>query len=146
MTSALVKEDNGTIQLTVSIPWEEVKKTREEILANTQKSANVAGFRKGKAPKKLVEEKVDEAAVREDILKKLLPTYYIKSVEEHKLRPIMNPKVHVDTIEDDKDWQFTALTCEMPDVTLGNYKKKIKDVTAKSKIVIPGKENTKEEA
>lgn len=141
MTAAIVREDNGTIKLTVTIPWKEVEKTREEVLAGAQKSATVAGFRKGKAPKKLVEENVNETAVREDILKKLLPNYYVKAVEEHKLRPIMNPKIHVDTIEDKKDWQFTALTCELPEVTLGDYKKKVKDITAKSKIVIPGKEN-----
>lgn len=145
MVSAIVREDNGTIKLTVTIPWAEVKKTREEVLSGAQKSATVAGFRKGKAPKKLVEENVNEAAVREDILKKLLPNYYVKAVEEHKLRPIMNPKVHVETLENDKDWQFEALTCELPEVTLGDYKKKVKEITAKGKIVIPGKEDEKKE-
>jgi FKBP-type peptidyl-prolyl cis-trans isomerase (trigger factor) len=145
MTSAIVREDNGTIKLTVTIPWKEIEKTRGEVLASAQKSATVAGFRKGKAPKKLVEKNVNETAVREDILKKLLPNYYVQAVEEHKLRPIMNPKIHVDSVDDKKDWQFTALTCELPEVSLGEYKKKIKDVTAKAKIVIPGKENEKNE-
>lgn len=145
MTSALIREDNGTIKLTITIPWEDVVKTRDEVMQSVQKTANVAGFRKGKAPKKLVEENINDAALREDILKKLLPNHYIKAIEEHKLRPIMNPKIHVEAVEPNKDWSFTALTCEMPEITFADYKKKIKDITAKSKIVIPGKENEKNE-
>lgn len=145
MAAAMQKDDNGTITLTISIPWDEVKKTREELLKDVQQTAKVAGFRKGKAPQKLVEENVSDQALREDILKKLLPTYYVKAVEEHKIRPIMNPKIHVGEVSEGKDWEFSALTCEMPDVKLNDYKKKIKDVTAKAKIVIPGKENEKNE-
>lgn len=145
MTSAITREDNGTIKLTITIPWETVKKTREDLMQSVQKSANVPGFRKGKAPKKIVEEQVNEAALREDVLKKLLPNYYVKAVEEHSLRPIMNPKIHVGEVEDNKDWSFTALTAEMPEVKLNDYKKKIGNITAKSKIVIPGKEDEKKE-
>ena len=145
MTSALTREDNGTLKLTITIPWEDVKKTRELVLEGTAKDAKVAGFRKGKAPKKLIEENVNEEALREDTLRKLLPTYYVKAVEEHKIRPIMNPKIHVGKVDEGKDWEFTALTCEMPKVTLKDYKKKVQDVTAKSKIVIPGKEEEKKE-
>jgi FKBP-type peptidyl-prolyl cis-trans isomerase (trigger factor) len=48
--------------------------------------------------------------------------------------------MHIEKIEEGKDWVFYALTCEMPEITLGNYKENVKKLTAKSKIIIPGKE------
>jgi FKBP-type peptidyl-prolyl cis-trans isomerase (trigger factor) len=78
--------------------------------------------------------------VQEEVLKQLLPKAYVAAVEEHGLKPIMNPKIHVHKIEADKDWTFEAVTCEAPAITIGDYKKKVQDITAKSKIIVPGKE------
>jgi len=49
----------------------------------------------------------------------------------------------VEILEDDKDWKFTASTCEAPQVDLNGYKENIKKITAKSKIIVPGKEEKK---
>lgn len=140
MKSVLAKQPNGTIQLTITIPWDTVKKTKEEVLAGVTQNAKVAGFRKGKAPKPLVEENVNPQKLQEDVLRKVLPDAYVGAVQEHNLRPIMNPKIHVEKVDDEKDWVFSALTCEMPDVKLNNYREAVQKVTAKSKIILPGKE------
>lgn len=148
MKSNLEKLEDGTIKLTVVIPFEEVKKTWEEAVLEITKSANIQGFRKGKAPKKLVEERINKETVREDVLKHLLPKAYSGAIKEHNLNPIVNPKIHIDPEAlkydgtDDKklDWTFTAFTCETPAVELNNYKDAVKKITAKSKIIIPGKE------
>lgn len=142
MITALKREEDGTIQLTVTMPWELVKKTKEEITDEHVKSAQMPGFRKGKAPKKLVEENLNQDHLREDILKKLLPQGYVEALKEHKINPVLSPKVHVDKLEDGKDWVFTALTAEAPEVTLGKYKDAVQKITAKSKIIVPGKEPT----
>ncbi len=136
------KEPNGTIKLTITIPNSDVKKTWEEVMIEVVKSAEIQGFRKGKAPKKLVEEKVDKEKIREEVLKKLLLTAYTNAIRTQGIKPIINPKIHVEKLEDpdtDKDWQFTALTCESPAIKLGKYKEAIQKITAKSKIIIPGK-------
>ncbi len=143
MISALTKQDNGTLQLTITIPASEVAKTREKIVEQMAQAANIPGFRKGKAPKKLVEDKLDNEKIKEEVLKNLLPTYYVKAVEEQKIKPIMNPKIHIQTLEEGKDWQFNTLTCETPDIDLGAYKENIQKITAKAKIIIPGKEEQK---
>lgn len=143
MKSTLDRKDDGTLTLTVSIPWNKIKSTRDVVLEQAAQSAKMPGFRKGKAPKKLVEENVDEAKIREEVLKNLLPSAYVEAVEEHKLKPILNPQVHVEKVDEGEDWTFTATTCEMPKVTLKEgYKKQIKDVTAKSKIIKPGEKET----
>ncbi len=140
MKSTLERLEDGSVKLLVTIPWEQVQKAKGEVLSQVQSTAKVAGFRKGKAPTKLVEETVDTAAMREDTLRKMLPETYIGAIQEHKLSPIMNPKIHVEKLEDGADWIFEALTCETPKVTLGKYKDDVKSITAKSKIAIPGKE------
>jgi len=140
MTTAIKRDEDGTIQLTVNLPWELVKKTKEEIVAEHVTQAQMPGFRKGKAPKAIVEENIDQDHLREDVLKKLLPQGYVEALKEHKLNPVLSPKVHVEKLEDGKDWAFTAFTAEAPVVTLGKYKDAVQKVTAKTKIVVPGKE------
>ncbi|MBI4084584.1 MAG: hypothetical protein HY431_01620 [Candidatus Levybacteria bacterium] len=157
MTSATIKrEQDGTVILTITIPAAEVKKAQEAVMESVVKNAALPGFRKGKAPKKLVEGSVNPQKLSEETLKQLLPQAYMEAVKTHSLRPVMNPKIHVEKLEDPsthsagsgqassgqggRDWVFTATTAEMPQMTLGDYKKAIRGVTAKSKIVIPGKE------
>jgi len=142
MESTIKKEEDGSIILTVTIPLSEVKKTESVIIDEYVKNAELPGFRKGKAPIKAVEKNLDKEKVKEEVLRKLLPQYYITAVTENKINPIMNPKIHVHKLEDDKDWVFEATTCETPEVDLNGYKENVKKITAKAKIIIPGKEQT----
>lgn len=135
------RQDDGTIKVTLTIPQEDVAKVGTVVIDDLAKQTNVAGFRKGKAPAEVAANHMNPEVIREEILKRLLPAAYMKAVEENNLKPIMNPKMHVEKIEEGQDWIFNALTCEMPEVDPGDYKKNVKGVTAKSKIVIPGKEN-----
>ncbi|MFI5265728.1 MAG: trigger factor, partial [Candidatus Levyibacteriota bacterium] len=65
---------------------------------------------------------------------------YNEALTSEKLSPIITPRIHVDTFEDGTDLVFTAELCEAPALTLGDYKKDVSDITAKSKIVVPGQE------
>ncbi|PJA00583.1 MAG: hypothetical protein COX78_00335 [Candidatus Levybacteria bacterium CG_4_10_14_0_2_um_filter_35_8] len=142
MAATIKREEDGSIILTVTIPAVEVEKAKSVIIDEYVASAELPGFRKGKAPKKAVEKNLDKEKVKEEVLKKLLPQYYVAAVTENKLNPIMNPKIHVHKLEDDKDWEFEATTCEAPEIDLNGYKENIKKITAKAKIIIPGKEQT----
>jgi FKBP-type peptidyl-prolyl cis-trans isomerase (trigger factor) len=142
MKSILAKQTDGTIQLNISIPWATVKKAKEVAMEAYFASAQLPGFRKGKAPKKLVEENINQDHLREETLRKLLPEAYVEALKEHDLKPILNPKIHVQKLEDDKDWTFEAFTAEAPEIVLGEYKEAVKKVTAKSKIIVPGKEES----
>lgn len=138
--SAVKKMPDGTIELKISIPWDTVKKTWDIVVGEMIKNSNLPGFRKGKAPKKLVEKNLDIAKIREEVLRQLLPQAYTEAVKEHSLKPIMDPKIHLEgELLEEKDWEFHALTCEMPEVNLNGYKDTIKKITAKSKIIVPGK-------
>jgi len=140
MESEITRQEDGTIVLHITIPHSLIKKTTEDVIIQTAQEASIPGFRKGKAPKKLVADKIDKGKVKEETLRKLLPQAYAEAVKKHDIKPILNPRIHVDELSDDKDWQFTASTCEAPEVDLDNYKEEIKKLTAKSKIIVPGKE------
>lgn len=142
MISAIEKQQNGNIKLTITIPWAEITKVKEEVIKELIEHTELPGFRKGKAPKKLVEKSLSKEKVNEEILRKVLPKGYVEAIKEHKISPVISPRIQVEKIEEEKDWQFSAVTCEAPKVDLGNYKESVKKITAKSKIVIPGKEQT----
>lgn len=135
------KLEDGTIDINVVLPWSVVKKAKDEVIDEHVKDATLPGFRKGKAPRDIVEKSLDGGHIKEDVLRKLLPEAYAKAVNDLKIKPIISPKIHVQKIDDELDWEFTAQTCEMPTIDLGNYKEEVKKITAKAKIVVPGKES-----
>jgi len=140
MISALNKLPNGNLELTVTIPWLRVKKAYDTALGVLAKEAEVKGFRKGKAPAKLVAEKVGQKTLFEQALKDLLPDVYSEAIKEHQLKPIINPQIKVLKTEENKDWQVQFLTCEAPQAKLGDYQAEIKKVLAADKIWVPGKD------
>lgn len=130
MKSDLNRMGDGTIELIIAVPWPDVKAFYEKIIENTVKNAEVSGFRKGKAPRAVVEEKLDKTKVYEDVLKELIPDVYGKAVSEHKIKPIVTPKIELKEAVENKDWVLVARTCEKPEVTLGDYKKAIQELKA----------------
>lgn len=142
MTSTIEHRQDGTIELTVTIPWADVAGAYEAVVVEMVKNAELPGFRKGKAPRKAVEEKLDKSKVYEEALKAIIPSAYGKAVEEHKLRPIVQPKIELKEAIEQKDWIMRALTCEKPKLILGDYKKAVTDLKSAKlkKIWVPGEE------
>lgn len=136
----ITKLEDGTIKLDIAIPAADIAKTKAVIIEDYVKNADLPGFRKGKAPKKLVEKNIDNERLNEETLRKLIPEFYLTAIREHKITPVINPKIHVAKVEEGKDWTFEAETCEAPEIDLNGYKENIGKLTAKAKIIIPGKE------
>lgn len=148
MKSDVKHLDDGSLQLTITVPWAQVAEVYEHVVEETVQNAEIQGFRKGKAPRKLVEEKLDKTKTYEHVLQDLIPKAYSDAVTEQKLHPIVNPKVELVEATEGKDWVIRATTAERPKVELGEYKKAIKDLkaTKANKIWTPGKgEPQKEE-
>lgn len=131
--SILAQQADGTIQLTITIPQEQIKKTYDEVLGDVAKKAKLSGFREGKAPKKLVEEKTDKAQVYEEVIQKVVPQAYFEAIKEHKLAPIVSPKVELLKAQEGEDWEIRTTTAEMPKVDLNHYKEEIKKTSAAEK-------------
>lgn len=138
-TSATARLPDGSVELTITISWNQVKKAYDEAVESLAKETEVKGFRKGKAPRNLVEEQLDKGRIYEVVLKNLLPTAYVEAVREHNLTPIVNPQVTPMAMEEGKDWVIRAKTTERPKVELGNYKEEVRKALAAEKIWVPGK-------
>lgn len=141
MTVAVNRLANGTIELTITIPWSDVKTIYDKVVNEFVKKEELPGFRKGKAPRKLVEENLDNRKVYEEVLKQVIPGAYTDAVRQENLTPIISPRIEVIATQDGKDWQFRAQTCERPEVKLGNYKEALSLLkkTKPAKIWVPGK-------
>lgn len=137
------RKADGTIELTVIIPWSEAKKAQEQVENELLKNVKVAGFRPGQAPKNVAKAKLNMELVREEVLKKVIGKAYNEAVKKNDLNPILSPQIHIEVFTDGTDIVFTASTCEEPEVKLNNYQDAVKKITSKSKIVVPGKEEKK---
>lgn len=138
-----VRKDDGTIEITIIIPWSEAKKAQEEIEDELVKQVKIAGFRPGQAPKNIAKAKLNPELIREEMLKKVVGIAYNDAVKKHNLNPLITPHIHIEVFTEGTDIIFTAETCEEPKIELGKYKEAVKKLTAKSKIIIPGKEEQK---
>ncbi|MBI2029391.1 hypothetical protein HYT02_03180 [Candidatus Gottesmanbacteria bacterium] len=145
MTSAVERLPKSTIKITITLPWNEVKNTYEHVMEEVIATAEVSGFRKGKAPRKLVEDKIDKTKVYQEVIQHIVPKTYADSVKQHDLKPIVSPRITITKAKENEDWQFEALTCEQPPVVLGKYKEEIAKLKATKKIWVPGKDIKKQE-
>lgn len=137
MTSFLVRQTDATIEITLTIPWNEVSQTYQSVLESAVQNTELPGFRKGKAPRDLVEKNLDKTKMYEEVLKTLIPKSYNQAITEQKVKPIISPKVELKEANEGKDWVIRVLTCEKPTLTLGDYRKAIRD-TKSGKIWKPG--------
>jgi FKBP-type peptidyl-prolyl cis-trans isomerase (trigger factor) len=138
-TAKLTWLPKKTFELEFTIPWTKVKKTYDQVVEQTVDQAEIKGFRKGKAPKDLVEKTLDKQKIYQEVLKNLLPSTYEQAVKQHHLRPIISPQITPVAAVENKDWQFKAAACEAPEVKLGDYAQAVKGALAKDKIWLPGK-------
>lgn len=140
--SKINRLQDGTIKIEFSLPWSEVKKEYAQALEIISQNIEIKGFRKGKAPKKTVEEKVGKEAIYQRVIKTLVPQAYAEIIRQNNLKPIINPQVKAVTLPENKDWQFEAQTCEAPELKLGQYQEAVTKINAKEKIWTPDKGET----
>ncbi len=118
----IAKEDNGNVQISFTIPFSLVRKAQDETVAEMAKDTQIPGFRKGKAPLLKVREKIPEGSLIEHSLSHILPKALGEAITEHKLRLALYPKWELVSAKDGEDWQVRGITCELPEISLGDYK------------------------
>lgn len=139
ITSVIAKEDNGNVQITFTIPFGEIKKAQAEVVKEFAKDTEIPGFRKGMAPLDKVEAKIPQSTLVEHSLSHLLPKALADSVTENKLQIAVYPKFELISAKEGEAWQIRGITCELPKVELGDYKKIISGATRASSLWTPDK-------
>jgi FKBP-type peptidyl-prolyl cis-trans isomerase (trigger factor) len=120
------KLPNSAVKITVTIENQKVKTEYEKVLNQAVENTEIQGFRKGTAPRTMVEEKIGVQKLYGDTLNILLQTYYPQALKEKSISPVSNPKVELKDFDIEKDLTFTATVATKPEVKLGDYKKALK--------------------
>src|SRR3989475_5243844 len=116
------KEAPSRAVLEVELPPETVSQGMERALAQLNRRVEIPGFRRGKAPKTLLERYVGKETIHEEAVKLLVPDAYSQAIRESGVHPIAQPEIQVQSFEEGKPLRFVATVDLVPDVRLGDYK------------------------
>ncbi|MEH7399706.1 MULTISPECIES: trigger factor [Bacillaceae] len=122
MTAKWEKLEANVGLLTVEVEASEVDKGLDAAFKKVVKTINVPGFRKGKLPRPIFEQKFGIEALYNDALDVILPEAYSKAVVEVGIEPVDRPEVDVEQMEKGKTLIFKAKVTVKPEVKLGEYK------------------------
>ncbi len=121
MSLQVEKLEKNMAKLTIEVPAEELEKAIEKAYQKNKNKISIPGFRKGKAPRKMIEQMYGKEVFYEDAANELIPEAYDKAIDECTEDIVSAPKVEVVTIEAGKPFVFTAEVALKPEVTLGKY-------------------------
>jgi trigger factor len=128
------KLPKSRIEFEVIVAWDNWKKYLDQAVAEISEEIKIPGFRPGKAPKNLVEQKVGKSVVLDQAFQKAVEKSYVEFVAKEKLEVIGAPQVEIEKIAEDQDLQYKVTVAVMPQGKLGNkYKAKIKKINAEHK-------------
>lgn len=120
ISSVVAKEDDGTVQITFTLPQTLIAQHEEHSLQEMAKTVKVPGFRPGKAPLDQVKSRVSSEKLVERTLSQILPKAFSDAIDEHSLKPATYPKFEI--LSQGEEWQIRAVTCEIVEFDLGDYK------------------------
>lgn len=116
------KTDINVVKLEVRVPADEFSKGIEKAYRKNAGKFNVPGFRKGKAPKAIIEKMYGEEIFYEDAVNFVIDETYPKAIEDNNIEPVDRPEVDVTDVGVNKDLVYSAKVTVKPEVELGEYK------------------------
>ena len=122
MSLQVEKLEKGMAKLTIEVSAEELDKAIDNAYRQNRNRISIPGFRKGKAPRKMIEQMYGKEIFYEDAANELIPVAYEKAYDECSEDIVSAPKVDVVQLEAGKPFIFTAEVALKPEVTLGKYK------------------------
>lgn len=119
--STMVKNEKNQAVLTFEISKAAMDEATEAVFLKNRSKYAIPGFRKGKAPRKMVEQYYGAGVFFEDAFNSVFPAAYEAAVAEHSLEPVDRPDVELEDITDEGAVQVKATVTLMPEVKLGKY-------------------------
>lgn len=121
MKSAVETLNPTRVRLTVEVPFEELKPSLEAAYRKIAAQISVPGFRKGKVPPQLIDQRFGRAVVLEEAVNDALPRLYTQAVIDNKVRVLGQPEVDVTEFSDGQPLTFTAEVDVRPEFQLPDY-------------------------
>ena len=122
MSATVEKLSSNQVKLTVTVSAQDFEQAMNTAYGKLKGRLTVPGFRKGKAPRKIIENYYGAGVLVEEAFNTVLPDSYDKAVEETGIKPVAQPEIDLETIGAGEDCVYTATVYVRPEVTLGQYK------------------------
>ena len=122
MKATLKNVDQHVVELTIEVPAADVAAGIKAAVKRIASQVNVPGFRKGKAPRNVIEMNYGKEAVLNEAYDFLVNQNYTAALQENKIVPVSQPEIEQVQFEEGKDLIFKATVTKRPDVKLGEYK------------------------
>ena len=122
MSLQVEKMEKNMAKLTIEVSAEDLEKAMQNAYQKAKGRISIPGFRKGKAPRKMIEQMYGKGIFLEDAVNALIPEHYSKALSECELEIVSQPQIDVTQMEPGKALIFTAEVAVKPEVTLGEYK------------------------
>ena len=122
MSLQVEKMEKNMAKLTIEVAAEDLEKAMQNAYQKAKGRISIPGFRKGKAPRKMIEQMYGKGIFLEDAANALIPEHYSKALAECELEIVSQPTIDITQAEPGKAFIFTAEVAVKPEVTLGEYK------------------------
>ena len=122
MSLNVEKLEKNMAKLTIEVSAEDLEKAMQNAYQKAKGRISIPGFRKGKAPRKMIEQMYGKGVFLEDAVNALIPEHYSKALAECELEIVSQPTIDITQAEPGKALIFTAEVATKPEVTLGDYK------------------------
>lgn len=120
--SVSLERNGNEATLKISLPVEDVAKAFDKAVARINKQVTIPGFRKGHAPRKVLEVRVGKDAIKSEAFEVIANEQYRQAVKDNKLVPVTDPEVKESNFEEGKPLDLTLGLVLRPEPELGEYK------------------------
>jgi trigger factor len=123
MTANVTKLEENKVRLDIEVTPDSVRQGVEAKIRELGQQVRVPGFRPGKAPRRVIENRLGREYIYMEALQEQLPGWYSQAVVETDLRPIDQPEIHFDDpLDEEEGFKFSATVEVRPEANLGDYK------------------------
>jgi trigger factor len=109
------------VKLIVEVPFEELKPSLDAAYKKIAGQINVPGFRRGKVPPQVVDQRVGRGVVLDEAVNEALPQLYFQALEENQIQALSQPDIEVVSFEDGGEFAFAAEVDVRPDIEVPEY-------------------------
>ena len=136
MKSAVEKLSPTRVKLTIDLEFTELAPHIKDAYQSISEKIVIPGFRKGKVPQAMIDQRVGRGSVLDEAINAALPVFYSQAVREHEVLVVGRPNVDITELEDNKKVAFTVEVEVRPEIDLPDFSKisvKVDDVAVKPK-------------
>ena len=123
MKTNVEKLSDTRVKLNVSVPFDELGQEIDQAYKAISQQVNIPGFRRGKAPRQLIDARFGRGPILEQVVNDMLPTRYEQALAENDLNPLGQPEIEVTKIEDNDVVEFTAEIDVRPGIEVPDFSK-----------------------